>query len=381
MRRSWLLAQLSARLDYCALGRGALGDVLALGDDALIAALGGRRRAELEREYGRYQPPEVSGAGGRNILCRHDQCYPAQLRHPGGPGPLFLAGDAERLRQLAAGPVVAIIGERKASDYGMQVAGGLARGLAASGVTVACGLGDGIATAAQEGALDAGGPTVTVLGGGLDVGCPARKRSLRDRLLRLGCVVSELPDDCKGRRWGGVAGERIVAGLAEVTVVVESSAEPSSTMGVTSARGLERIVAAVPGRVTSPLSRGPHAMLSEGAPLVRDAGDVLELLGRPATVEPAGVLARPRPRSGAEPGGPARLPVRLREVLDLVGAGRDTPDKLEEPGRDPGETLLALSELELMGLLARGDGGRYVPSAALVARTGPGEAEQRGAAQ
>jgi DNA processing protein len=137
--------------------------------------------------------------------------------------------------------------------------------------------------------------------------------------------------------------------LADLTIVVESDSDPGAMTDVLTARSLGRAVAAVPGRVTSPLSRGTLALLRAGAPLVRSAEDVLELLGVP-----------PAPDATMH-GAPTELPPRLSAVLEAVGSGRDTPDKLGCGGADPGDLLLALTELELMGLLARGDGGRYLP--------------------
>jgi DNA processing protein len=141
-----------------------------------------------------------------------------------------------------------------------------------------------------------------------------------------------------------------VALLAQVMVVVEAdeSARELASAGI--ARYLGRTVAAVPGRVTSRASRGTNALLVGGARLVRGAQDVLELLDAGSTAVPVG---KPAPRLRIEP--------RLAEVLERVGEGRDSPDKLRDPTGDVGEVLLALSELELMGLLTRGAGGRYLP--------------------
>jgi DNA processing protein len=104
----------------------------------------------------------------------------------------------------------------------------LARGLAASGVTVTSGLRDGIAAATHAGALQVDGRTVAVTPGGLDVACPARRRSLYGRVKREGCIVAELPCGCRPRRWGEVAAERIIAGLAGLTIVVEAGSVPAS---------------------------------------------------------------------------------------------------------------------------------------------------------
>jgi DNA processing protein len=353
-RRSRLLSLLSARFDYCALKQGRLNDALALDDDALMAAMGGGRADALRAAYAEFDPAEPACRSGHDSVCRHDRSYPPLLPHPSGPAMLFVAGGADRLATLTRAPVVAIAGARRASDYGIEIAKSIARGLAASGVTVASCLTDGIGAAAQAGALEAGGGTVAVLGGGLDVACQARRRSLLARALGSGCAVSELPCGCSGRRWGGIAAERITAGLAEITVLVESASESDAMASVHAARSLDRTVAAVPGRVTSRLSIQPHALLSAGAPLVGGAEDVLELLGDRRDLNP-GAATSTTTQARLE------LSPRLGSILELVGSGSDTPDELEEHVRDPGDLLLALSELELMGLVARGDGGRYLP--------------------
>jgi DNA processing protein len=268
---------------------------------------------------------------------------------------LYLAGAVERFEQLMAAPVVTIAGSSWATDYGVETAKSIARGLAASGVTVSSALTDGIAVAAHAGALELEAPTVAVIGGGLDVACPARRRSLFARVRRLGSVAAEIPCGCGGRRWGQRASERILAGLAQLTVVVEA-ADSDRELGVARlALALGREVAAVPGRVTSPASQGTHALLIAGAHLVRDASDVLDLLYRTSASNQVAGSAGTRPRRFQ-----IKLNARLKEMLDRVGAGHDTPGQLTGANEEPEQVLLALSELELLGLLARGDGGRYV---------------------
>jgi len=128
-------------------------------------------------------------------------------------------------------------------------------------------------------------------------------------------------------------------------VVVEAREHPGDLAGARIARALGRPLAAIPGRVTSPASR-----LLNGAHLVRGPADALELLFGPEA-QLATARAGPLPE----------LDAALQTTLERVGEGRDTPEKLTREGGDCGEILLALSELELMGMLARGDGGRYVP--------------------
>ena len=358
LRRSWLLSELSGPLDYCARDRARLLELLALADEELMDAVAGRRRTELRDRYERFT---LDGAGLRDgdaqAICRHARGYPRALDGAGAPHMLEVAGGSSRLVELTARPVVAILGSGSASDYGMEMARGLARGLAASGVTVVATLTDGVAVAAHAGAVDAAaGASIAVLGGGLGVSCPARRRALYGRVRRAGCAVSELPHGASGRRWGSLAAERIVVELAALTVVIEAEQTVGQLAGARIAQALGRPLAAIPGRVTSPLSRGPHVLLMEGASLVRGPEDVLELL-YPPQASKRGPSLTPA-RQGADR--PRGLRAELRSILELAGSGHDTPDKLTRAGIDPADTLLGLSELELRGLLGRGDGGRYL---------------------
>jgi DNA processing protein len=172
--------------------------------------------------------------------------------------------------------------------------------------------------------------------------------------------VAELPCGSPLRRWCYTARTQTLARLAALTIVVEADEDPGELLSAQLAQTLGRTVAAVPGRVTSPVSRGTHALLMAGAQLVRCSEDALELL------HGLGVSAPSRAAQRAQ----AELEPRLRATLEQVGAGLNTPDKLSHE-HDAGEVLMALSELELMGLLARGDGGRYVPRQPLPARSAP----------
>ncbi|HZL47780.1 MAG TPA: DNA-processing protein DprA [Solirubrobacteraceae bacterium] len=368
LRRSWLLAALSAGLAYQARDRERLLELLALGDEDLVQAIGGRRRSELQERYARFTPEEVRLTADVETICRHHRGYPRALTQmsDGAPRMLYVSGTAQRLAAQGSEPAVAIVGSRRATDYGMEMARSLARGLAASGVTVAGGLSDGIAVAALAGALEAGGRTLTVMDAGLDVACPARRRTLFQRARMTGCAVAELPCGARSRNWCYTARERIVTGLAELTIVVEADESPGELLGAHVAQALGRTVAAVPGRVTSPVSRGTHALLMEGAALVRGPEDALDLLYRgnpPRSVDAAGTPKRSSTKRQSQ-----QLEPRLQMTLEQVGAGRDTPAKLTAGSADAGEVLLALSELEAMGLLTRGDGGRYVPRESLAGR-------------
>jgi DNA processing protein len=349
------MAELSPQLDYVFADRGRLLALLALGDAELIDALAGRRREELRERRERFACASPDATGGMRAVCRHDRSYPLALRAGSAPHMLYVEGTAEAFCDLDQGSLVAIVGSTRASDYGREVARAIARGLAASGVAVAGALRDGIGAAALAGVAEVRGRAVCVAPGGLALAVPARHRRLAERLTRSGCALSELPHGASGRRWGDAAGERIVAALAQVTVTVEAHDTPRELAPASMARTFGRTVAAVPGRVTSPLSAGAHLLLTRGAPLVGGASDVLELLGRHPSMAAAGSFT---------PGGRDALPTQLRRVLEQVGAGEDTLDRLMAGAGDTPAVLLALSELEAMGLLARGDNGRYVPTQA-----------------
>jgi DNA processing protein len=379
-RRSWLLAALSGPLEYCARDRARLLDTLALPDEQLLRALAGRRRTELEAEYEHFQLRERRTAGERGeahadearSVCTHCEDYPRALSGESAPRMLEVAGGAGRLREPAAASTVAIVGSAKASDYGMAMARSVARGLSASGVSVSAVMADGIAAAALAGVLDTSGMAIAVLGGGLGASCPARMRGMYRHLTRAGCAISELPWSCDGRRWGRLASERIVVGLASVCVVVEARSAPGDVFAAQIAQALGRTVAAIPGRVTSPLSSGTHALLMDGAALVRGAQDVLELLPASERDGPRYARATHAGDGASADAGVTREPLRARATRSALGAGArrtlarvgmgcDTVEKLMRAGAARADVLLALSELELVGAVSRGEGGRYVP--------------------
>ncbi|HVR05205.1 MAG TPA: DNA-processing protein DprA [Solirubrobacteraceae bacterium] len=352
LRRAALLELLSERLEYVGRDPHHLVSLLELADAELLQAVGQPDLARLQARYDSIDTTQPPPAGVQRI-CHHHSRYPAALlQGPGAPRLLHVAGGIERLGELLREPAVAIVGSRAASDYGLEVAHGLAASLAASGVTVIAGLADGIAAAAHTGALDAGGPTLTVMAGGVDVPRPASRRALHRRLLHTGCALAELPCGKGPGGWYGAARSRIVVALAQLVIVVEARERPGDLVAAQLARATGRTLAAVPGWVSSPLAHGPHALLRDGALLVRDAQDALDALygvGKRRVVCPSPGDADDE----LDPG--------LRAVLDRVGAGQDTLGKLLAADAGRQTTLLALARLELGGYLVRGDGGRYLP--------------------
>jgi DNA processing protein len=353
LRSSWLRTRLNAPLDYCARDLSRFWRVLELSDVELIEALGGRRREELHAAYAHFEAKPVSTGESVEALCRHHCAYPASLREtPLAPPALWVRGGSERLGKLLDRTVVAIVGTRRASDYGMETARGLARGLAAAGVTVTSGLCEGISVAVHSGALEAGDSMLSVMAGSVERCSPAWCASLYQRVTNGGCAISEAPPQTRVRAWREPARACTLALLARIVIVVEAEERPWALACAGVARDFDRCVAAVPGRVSSPASRGTNALLMDGARLVRDPQDVLDLLhgiGADQACDSPPQLADPR----------------LRAVLDQVADGNDTVAKLTESGAPVSEVTLALAELELRGLLVRGDGGRYLPRAGL----------------
>jgi len=346
LRRAWLLARLAPRIEHVRHERRVLRELLALTDERLFAALDadGSAAAWFEQLEGAALRAQVAPAG-LTTTCRHRAGYPDRLRElADAPRALFVAGDAA----LLARPAVAVVGTRRASADGLEIARGLGRGLAAAGLVVVSGMALGVDSAAHAGALEIGGATVAVLAAGADVAYPHSKRSLHRAIVEHGCVVSELPPGSRPFRWCFPARNRIIAALGAMTVVVEAAERSGSLITAEVAADLGREVGAVPGPPTAWRSRGANALLRDGAALIRDATDVLDaVLGveRP-------LLATPEPTAG--------LDARLGSLLRSVAEGRDTLAALAGAPDQVEATLTALTELELLGILRRAPGGRYV---------------------
>lgn len=352
LRRSWLVARLGAQFDFARRRGRDLPLVLDLPDAKLIAAIAGATRPAVEREYDGFDAQVAAArccAAGVETVCRCDSGYPRRLAAaPGPPAVLHVAGGRDRFVALVAGDAVSIVGARRGSVYGLEVARSLGRSLGAAGLTVVSGMALGIDSAAHAGTLEAAGATVAVLAAGAERPYPASKRGLYRRIVQAGVAVSELPPGSESRRWGFPARNRIIAGLSAMTVVVEAGERSGSLVTAGVAEDLGRMLGAVPGRVTSAMSVGTNELLARGARVVRDAGDVLD------AIFGAGVRTVP----AHPPAGSVRA--ELRDLLDAIGTGCDTLGALVLSGRSVEPTLTALAELELGGHIRRVAGGRYV---------------------
>jgi DNA processing protein len=349
LARAWLLERLGGHIERV---RSRIEITLALGDQQLIDAVGGTRAEQLRGELARVDPNRLRtrAAGAElELICRCDPRYPPRLTAlESPPSVLHIAGGAARFLELVAEEPVALVGARRASSYGIEMARTLGHGLGAAGVTVLSGMALGIDSAAHAGALDARGPTIAVLPGGADRPYPASKRALHRQIQTRGAAVSELPPGSAAWRWSFPARNRIIAGLAAMTVVVEAGERSGALLTAAIALDLERPVGAVPGRVTSPLAAGPNRLLGSGAQIVRGPQDVLDgLYGAGARA------ARFDARPPLEP--------ELARLLAAIGDGHDTSAALERAGFPAAKALAALASLELAGYVRREVGGRFAP--------------------
>ena len=273
-------------------------------------------------------------------LARSDARFPPRLKATfDPPGSLYLRGSGEP--ELLGWRAVAVVGARSCSPYGAQVARMLGRELAAAGLVVVSGLARGIDGEAHRGALESGGPTVGVLGCGIDRDYPAANASLSRRMEDGGLVVSEYEAGVEPAPWRFPARNRIIAGLCEAVVVVEARERSGALITADFALEEGREVFAVPGEITSALSVGSNALLRLGATPLTGSGDVLEALG----IERAQAVEDPNVSEAA------------RRILELV---RDTPAGADElvarASLEAGAVSVALTELELAGLVAAANG-------------------------
>ncbi len=212
---------------------------------------------------------------GLKVLTWADPDYPDRLRVIDySPAVLFVKGNFLPAQAWA----VAVVGTRRPTYYGRQVARALSRDLAAGGVTVVSGLAVGIDTEAHLGALEAGGWTLAVLGSGLDQVYPWENRQLADRIAEAGALITEFPPGTQPAAQNFPIRNRIISGLSLGVVVVEADEASGALITAGYAADQGRDVFAVPGPITSPQSRGTNRLIQDGAGLVTGADDILEAL-------------------------------------------------------------------------------------------------------
>lgn len=301
---------------------------------ALIAAL----RAPRARAAAVAEVARIVDAGAR-LVPLDDPEYPARLREL-ADAPLYLI---VRGTPLVEAPAVAIVGARRATPYGLEVARGLAQGLAQAGVTVVSGLARGVDGAAHAGALDGGGVTLAVLGSGVDVIYPAEHRELARRVEEAGTLVSELPIGTAPLASHFPARNRILAGMTNGTVVIEAAARSGSLITARLANEAGREVFAVPGRIDSPLAHGAHVLIREGATLCRGVDDVLEEIAPALRARSAGA-----PAATADPG--------MGLLAILADGALEMDELIRRAGRPAAEIIAEMLDLELRGAIEQRPG-------------------------
>ncbi|CAN7541695.1 DNA-processing protein DprA [Variovorax paradoxus] len=315
-------------------------------------------QAQLDQTWQWLQPGHDDGAA-RRLVTLGDAAYPASLLEMADPPlMLYVLGAADfDLTQL--GHSIAVVGSRNPTPQGAANARAFARALGDAGLPVVSGLALGVDGAAHQGALDAAGDmprlaTVAVVGTGLDRVYPARHRDLAHRITLQGLIVSELPLGTPPLTQNFPKRNRLIAGLARGTLVVEAALASGSliTARLTSEQGKE--VFAIPGSIHSPQSRGCHALIRQGAKLVESVNDILEEL--PSFLH-AGSAAAPAAVNG-DAG--AVSAAREEPLLDALGFD---PVSLDALGARTGWSAAALQarllELELDGHVARLPGGLF----------------------
>ncbi len=291
---------------------------------------------------------EVERLGARALIA-DDPDYPGLLREiPEPPPVLFALGDLTLLER----PAVAIVGSRDHSDYGAEVARALAWGAASAGLVVVSGMARGLDAVAHTAALDSGGATIGVLGNGLGVIYPTANRALYERVAASGLLLTEFPPGERPTAGSFPRRNRLISGLARVTVVVEAAEGSGALITAGTALDQGREVMVVPGNITSPSSVGAKRQIRDGAEPLLSSDD---LLGHyPEAVRP--------PEGFADPPQPTKpLPEGLgagdRAVAELLGTEPVVLDDLiGRSGRPPQELLAALCALEIAGVVEQRPG-------------------------
>jgi len=309
---------------------------------------------QLSPEDGARTITRTEALGGE-VLLPEDDTYPATLRDiPDPPTVLYVLGDAA----LLARPAVAIVGSRDHSAYGAEACRLVAGQAGAAGIAVVSGMARGLDAVAHAAALDGGGTTIGVLGNGLGVIYPAANRALYERVGQAGCLITEFPPGERPHAGSFPRRNRLISGLARVTVVIEAAAGSGTMITVDTALAQGKEVMAVPGTITSPVSVGTNRLIRDGASPLLEVEDLLRHYPEAGQRPVAGTSA-PAPRA-ARPLPPGLGPLERRAIEVL----REGPlhvdllaDRLELPA---GGVLGLLSGLEIQGLVEQRMAGVFV---------------------
>lgn len=348
-------ARLRTLLDACGSPDGAFSAPF-----ALLCSLPGFSRAaatgvrSARREEGQRVLRQTEAAGGQ-VLTALDDAFPAALRDiPDAPVLLFAVGAIDLLHR----PAVAIVGSRDHSAYGAAVCRLVAGRAAEAGIVVVSGMARGLDAAAHHAALDAGGASAGVLGNGLGVIYPAANRLLYDRMRTHGLLVTEFAPGERPHAGSFPRRNRLISGLARVTVVIEAAAGSGTMITVESALAQGREVMAVPGAITSAVSVGTNRLIRDGATPLLEADDLLAFYPEAAVTRSAPPAVQAG--SGAPPPLPDDLSAAERAIALLVGAEPLHLDALAAQTTEPVSAVLStLSALEIRGVVRQEPGRRF----------------------
>lgn len=333
-------AQLIARFGDAARAIEALPELAARG--------GGRAPVIADRAIAERELASAARLGARHLFLG-DGDYPDLLAQlDDAPAVMMVRGDIA----LMARPVVAMVGARNASAAACRFARQLAAELARERVSVVSGLARGIDTAAHVGSIDGG--TIAVIAGGIDVAYPPENAELQERIAQGGLLIAEQPPGVEPRARHFPHRNRIIAGLALGTVVVEAAPRSGSLITARLAAEAGREVMAVPGSPLDPRAQGCNGLIRDGATLIQNAADILETI-RPID---ARMVRAPRAAFGGPPPDDADDAAR-HLVCELLGPVPVAADELiRQSGLSPAIVQTVLLELELAGRIERHAGGR-----------------------
>jgi DNA processing protein len=292
---------------------------------------------------------------GNYLLTLADTDYPASLLNIADP-PMLLY--VKGRRELLSMPVLAVVGSRNATTQGVVNAEKFSEILSQAGLTIVSGMALGIDTAAHQGGLSGAGSTIAVIGTGADIVYPARNRSLAHQIAERGCIVSEYPLGMPAIASNFPRRNRIISGLARGVLVIEAAAQSGSLITARMAAEQGREVFAIPGSIHSPLAKGCHLLIRQGAKLVESAHDVLEELpsflvtGSKPVASSASIALAPASAESCEH--------HDERLLAAIGFDPIDPDTLQlRCGLDAAALNAQLLILELNGVVERLSGGSY----------------------
>lgn len=331
-----------------------------------IDGVGAKTAEQIAASRGKFDAAgelELAEKLGVWIIHLEDKRYPAVLKSIFDPPPvLYVKGTLTRSDNLG----ISIVGSRRCSYYGQEQASRFAHLLGSAGFTICSGMARGIDTAAHQGALSAGARTIAVQGCGLGNVFPPENKSLFKMITKSGACISELPITYEPLSENFPARNRIIAALSLGTIVIEAGLRSGALITARMALEYEREVMAVPGKIDSPLSKGTHQLIKEGAMLIESVDDVVEALGQIARplgghVSDAAQSARDKIETPLFDVSKLNLSDAEKVLHDCLGVEPlHLEEIIEEADLSPGDVNAGLISLRLKGLIKQLPGSLFL---------------------